>query len=256
MKIDSLNKTINNFNNHIIGRCNICNHFTVFVCLDITMARNNMFCLFCRSSSRKRHVAKTIITKVSKDKNISSFSEIPKLKNIKIFNTETNDAFSKVLQNYESYVCSDLFPDVEIGTLMRERVFCQDLEKLTFDDRSFDLVITEDIFEHVRDHIKGFKQISRILKIGGHHIFTVPCFFDRPTLIRVDTTTDKDIHLFPPEYHGDPIRGKILAYRTYGIDIFDLLKSFGFRTTVHFSQYYDLRNGIVDSYVFDSENNG
>jgi hypothetical protein len=32
----------------------------------------------------------------------------------------------------------------------------------------------------------------------------------------------------PPEYHGDPIRGEILAFRTFGYDIFRVLSDMGF----------------------------
>ena len=38
-------------------------------------------------------------------------------------------------------------------------------------------------------------------------------------------------HLLPPEYHGDRIRGpgRVLAYRTYGLDVTDRLAAAGFR---------------------------
>ena len=124
---------------------------------------------------------------------------------------------------------------------------------MTFADENFDVVITEDVFEHIRDYKKGFREVYRVLKKGGYHIFTVPCFFDKPTLVRVDTSGDEDIHLLPPEYHRDRIRGKILAYRTFGIDIFEILEKIGFETTVDFSSYVDRRYGIFDSYAFCSK---
>ncbi len=245
---------LKNLRHHKLGKCNICGKFTVFICTDWMTATSNMYCLFCVSSSRKRHVAKMIVEEVTKG--ISSISKILKALDIKIYNTDVGDAFYRVLHNHESFICSGLFPDVEPGTQIRERVFCQNIENLTFQDKTFDVVITEEVFEHVRDHEKGFREIFRVLKVGGYHIFTVPCYFDRPTIIRVDTSGDEDIHILPPEYHRDKIRGKILAYRMFGIDIYDLLKSIGFETKVNFSKYVDRKYGIFDSHVFISKKLG
>ncbi|AFY90027.1 class I SAM-dependent methyltransferase [Chroococcidiopsis thermalis] len=239
---------VKNFAFHKLGRCNVCGKISLFVCLDVDLARNNMYCMFCRSSSRKRHVAKIILSEVIQ--NTPSISCIPKKQSLKIYSTDTNDAFYKVLSNYDSYTSSIFSPNIKTGTEIHERVFCQNLEKLTFDNETFDLVITEDVFEHVRDYQRGFSEVNRVLKTGGYHIFTVPCYFDRPTLVRVDTSTDEDVYLLPPEYHGDKIRGKILAYRTFGIDLFHFLHSLGFETRVDFSNYSDQKLGIFNSYVF------
>jgi len=172
--INRFKQLIKNFNHHKIGRCNICGKITIFISrANIDEARGDFFCLHCGSFSRKRHVAKIINEVVS---NTSFISQIPKNVKINIYSADVDDAFFKTLYEYESFVCSDLLPDTELGKEIKKRVFCQDLEKLTFQNESFDLVITEDIFEHVRDYKKGFKEISRVLKNGGYHIFTIPFF--------------------------------------------------------------------------------
>ena len=250
---------IKNLGFHQLGKCNICGKSTIFICIDAKTVRNNMYCPFCKSSSRKRHVAKLLINHVIP--NISSLSEVSsnkhldnqeKLSQLNIYNADVNDGFYQVLHSATSYYSSSYIPNVEIGKEIREQVFCQNLEKLTFASEKFDVVITEDVFEHIRDYEKAFREVYRVLKTGGYHIFTIPCFFDKPTLIRVDTSGKEDIHLLSPEYHGDKIRGKILAYRTFGIDIFEILKKIGFETTVDFSNYLDRRFGIFDSYAFCS----
>lgn len=251
---------IKNLRYHQVGKCNICGKSTIFICIDAKTVRNNMYCPFCQSSSRKRHVAKLLINKVISDisslAEISSNKDLNNLDKLNIYNADINDAFSQVLQSGTSYYCSSYIPNIQVGTEIREQVFCQDLEKLTFSSEKFDVVITEDVFEHIRDYQKAFQEVYRVLKTGGYHIFTVPCFFDKPTLIRVDTSGKEDIHLLPPEYHGDKIRGKILAYRTFGIDIFEILEKIGFETTVDFSNYLDRRYGIFDSYAFCSRKLG
>tara|TARA_B110000908_G_C9875082_1_gene280078 strand:- start:6 stop:557 length:552 start_codon:yes stop_codon:yes gene_type:complete len=173
--------------------------------------------------------------------------------NIQIYNLSTNGPFAKNLYSCKNFYQSEYYDNIPPGTEISARTYCQNVEELTFDNAFFDLVISEDVFEHVRHDNKGFKEISRILKIGGYHIFTVPCYFDKETLNRVDTSTQEDIFLLPPEYHGDPNRGKILAYRTYGIDIFKNLSDYGFHTEMVVSNFVDQQKGIVDSYVFVSK---
>ncbi|KST63652.1 class I SAM-dependent methyltransferase [Mastigocoleus testarum] len=252
MKIlDAVKQAFKNATNHCLGKCNICGRHTFFVCIDALAARNNMYCLFCRSSSRKRHVAKVLLNLFTP--HLTAINDISRVGKYRIYNADVGDAFGKILNNYQLYVCSSFIPGITPGTEISSRVFCQNLENLNFSDKSFDIVITEDVFEHLKHHEKGFKEVHRILKTGGYHIFTVPCYFDRTTLVRVDTRGDKEIHLLPPEYHGDRIRGKILAYRTFGIDIFPLLTKIGFDTQVDFSNYLDRKSGIFDSYVFYSK---
>ena len=173
--------------------------------------------------------------------------------NKSILNTDSSDQFSKfLLSSSPTYICSEFHDDIPPGTMLRERTYCQDIQHLTFEDGSFDFVLTEEVLEHIRDYKSAFSEIYRVLKPQGRHIFTVPFFFDRPTLVRVDTSGDEDIHLLPPEYHGDAVRGKILAYRTYGIDLFDYLQSLGFETTLSFSGHRDQRFGIFDTTVLVS----
>jgi SAM-dependent methyltransferase len=245
----ALKEAIKNLRYHAFGKCTICGKFTPFVCIDIMAATNNMYCVFCKSSSRKRLVAKLLLETCLSG--IASIAEIPKAhQKLRVLNTSLNDSFYKVLHGSEYFYCSDLLPDIPTGTEIKKRMFCQDLEEMTFEDNSFDIVITEDVLEHVKDHTKAFKEIHRILKTGGYHIFTVPFIFDRPTLVRVDT--DKNEFLLPPEYHGDYLRGTILAYRTFGIDLYGMLDDLGFTTYIRLAKYRDKKWGIFESHAFVS----
>jgi SAM-dependent methyltransferase len=216
---------------------------------DINQARGDFICIFCGSFSRKRHIAKVVNEFIS---NTSYISQIPEKSKIKIYNVDIDDAFYKTLYGYEYYFCSDLCPDKELGREIKSRVFCQDIEKLTFQNESFDLVITEDVFEHVRNYENGFKEILRVLKQGGYHIFTIPFNFDRSTIKRVDTSNNKDIYILEPEYHESKT-GKVLTYRTFGIDLFDFLDSIGYETSLDFSGYFTRKFKIYDSFVFISK---
>lgn len=84
---------------------------------------------------------------------------------------------------------------------------CEDLERLTFDDASFDLVITQDVMEHVFDPDRVFREINRVLRPGGAHIFTVPIVRKgEHTKRRARRESNGEItHICEPQYHGNPV---------------------------------------------------
>ncbi len=51
-----------------------------------------------------------------------------------------------------------------------------DATKLDFKDSSFDVVLSFDVFEHVRNDAAAIKESFRVLRKGGYLIFTVPAF--------------------------------------------------------------------------------
>jgi SAM-dependent methyltransferase len=126
--------------------------------------------------------------------------------------------------------CSEFFDDVPRGE-RRDGVLCQDVQQLMFADASFDVVTSTEVFEHVPDDARGFREVRRVLRPGGVFIFTVPLADAGATVERARLRNGKLEHLLPPEYHGDRIRGKdrVLAFRNYGFDITDRLRASGFQ---------------------------
>jgi SAM-dependent methyltransferase len=124
---------------------------------------------------------------------------------------------------------SEYFDDVPPGET-RNGVQCQDVERLTYPGASFDLVTSTEVFEHVPHDRAGFAEVRRVLRPGGAYIFTVPLYEADTTVERADLRDGKCVHLLPPEYHDDRIRGRgtVLAYRNYGRDITDRLRAAGF----------------------------
>ena len=124
---------------------------------------------------------------------------------------------------------SELFDDVAPGDV-RDGVQCQDVQRLTHPDAAFDLVTSTEVFEHVPDDGRAFAEIHRVLRPGGHLVFTVPLMAAAPTLERARLERGTVVHLVEPEYHGDRLRGRgaVLAFRTYGPDIVGRLGEAGF----------------------------
>lgn len=124
---------------------------------------------------------------------------------------------------------SEFFDDVPRGT-MRADVRCEDVQRLTFDDAGFDLVTHTEVFEHVPGDMAGFRELRRVLRPGGVMAFTVPLMGDAPTRERAMLHSGTIMHLLPPTYHSDRLRGagQVLCFRDYGCDIVDRLHGAGF----------------------------
>jgi SAM-dependent methyltransferase len=122
-------------------------------------------------------------------------------------------ASDRLRERGEDYTQSHFWPEVPLGTYQGD-VRCEDVERLTFDDESFDLVVSQDVFEHVME-------VARVLRPGGLHIFTVPrkreLLTSRPRAVRPNLEI---IHLEEPEYHGNPVdpSGSLVTF-DWGLDL-------------------------------------
>ena len=104
----------------------------------------------------------------------------------------------------------------------------QDLEASSFRDAEFDVVITQDVFEHIPDAIAAETEVMRILKPGGVYCFSVPFLpYENHDLILAARKSDGSIdHLADPQYHEDPVRPDegVLVYRIFSFS--DMKKRF------------------------------
>ena len=124
---------------------------------------------------------------------------------------------------------SEFFADVAPGESV-DGVRCEDVQRLTYADATFDLVTHTEVFEHVPDDMRAFTQLRRVLKPGGTMVFTVPLTDCIGTIERARSHDGVVEHLLPPAFHTDPLRdgSAILVYRDYGTDIVERVKGAGF----------------------------
>jgi SAM-dependent methyltransferase len=111
------------------------------------------------------------------------------------------------LRAASKYVASQFDPAMAPGARGPGGWVNQDLERQTFPDESFDLVVTQDVLEHIFDVDAAAREIARTLRPGGIHVFTTPLMNRaRPSTPRAIREADGTItHLAPPEYHGNPM---------------------------------------------------
>lgn len=231
----------------VAGRCPVCGRRTAFVQVGASV-REALLCVVCRSTSRERHVAAVLLELLGGARNLATVARDGLRHDL--YSAAGHGPLHRLLAADPRFTFSDLVPDAALGARLPGGAWQQDLEQLSFADESFDVVVTEDVLEHVRHPDRALAEIRRVLRPGGHHVFTVPFHFDRPTIVRVEVVDGEDVPVLPPEYHGDPVRGQILAYRTFGTDLFASLTHVGFDGRVRLPTVSDRRAGIFESYVF------
>ncbi len=234
------------------GFCNVCGKYTDFDKKSDNL-RETYVCKFCGSISRNRHLAKILAYELSDGKIDNLVALLRENKNLKIFEASgSSGAIYRVLQKFDNYVCSEYKKELPLGVELSEKVYNQDLQNLTFDSCSFDVVITQDVLEHVRDPWVAFREIHRVLKPKGIHIFTIPYNNTAPTTKRVDISNGQEIFILPPVYHGDPMNPEgALVYTDFGYDIVDYLKNIGFETQLYWSTEDDsIYNKVFNNVVF------
>lgn len=116
--------------------------------------------------------------------------------------------------------CSSWLEGVPPGT-EHEGVRCEDIEKLTFADGTFEIFVTQDVLEHVFSPERAVREIMRVVKPGGARIFTTPKHKAlRTTRQRARLEHRTVVHLLPPQYHGDPRNDpRALVTWDYGDDL-------------------------------------
>lgn len=203
------------------GYCPICSSNTVFVERGEWL-RDEYLCILCNSIPRWRAVIEVLET------------YFPKWRDLRIHESSPGGSSSeKIQRECPGYLPTHFFTDTQPGEC-RDGIRCEDLEAQTFADAEFDLVITQDVFEHLLEPDRAFQEIRRTLRMGGAHVFTVPWYYLQQTRVRAVREEGKIRHLETPNYHGNPIDTEgSLVTREWGYDLADYVyQACGMVTTV------------------------
>lgn len=196
----------------IRGRCPICEESTSFNAWS-THLRDTFLCGSCGTIPRERAIMVAI----------DRFAPLWREMLIHESSPAARGVSTKLANECSGYTATQYLPDVPRGG--RHPVDgwrCEDMERQTFEDESFDLVVTQDVLEHVFDPDAVFREIARTLRPGGLHIATTPLVFGigSTRVCAQRLANGKIIHNVEPEYHGNPVDGSgSLVTHWWGYDI-------------------------------------
>ena len=223
------------------GWCPICENEAVFTA-KYSWLRDHYLCSRCGSIPRERAIMHVIQTRYPNWRELRIHESSPGNRGTSV----------KLAKECKYYTASQYDPDMGFGNTYPSRGYrSENLEKQTFPDETFDIVVSQDVLEHIFDAEAAFKDIHRTLKPGGAHIFTTPLVNkEKPTQRRAELRSDGTInHLYPPEYHDNPMtsEGSLVTFH-WGFDIAEIIE----KTTsgqAEIIQPTDAEMGIEAKYI-------
>lgn len=133
---------------------------------------------------------------------------------------------------YPSTVGSEFLGErCAFGCVDKSGVRNETLTALSFQDQSFDILISLDVLEHIPDYVLAFKECARVIRAGGKMMWSVPFVANSSAnLIRAKIENGEIVHILPPEYHGNPLSDDgILCFQHFGWEMLDQMVDAGFR---------------------------
>ena len=219
-------------------KCYICGEKVNFEIADDATLLREAKCEKCGASIRNSDVAK-IIAKEILHKDIALPELVKEIKNKKILSACASGYIHEKLKDLPGYVCSEYWENVESGQKNGD-IVCVDLTKIPFEDNYFDLVISEDVFEHIKTPDKAFKEIDRVINKEGKHIFTVPIHEAKDTVSRENNKNRV--------YHGDPLRDNgIIVWTDFGKDIINYIEKIAGKTIMYPEHVFYSPEEITDA---------
>jgi Methyltransferase domain len=221
-----------------LGFCVICDGWTAFVEKGPWL-RDEYVCIRCHSIPRFRATIYALNT------------YFPNWRELHIHESSPGSPSSDLLRREGSYYSSSqFFPGVSRGCIHNgER--CEDLHDLTFGNESFDLFITQDVFEHIPAPDKGYREVARVLRPGGAHLFTIPLYKGKPTVVRARLKEDGTmVKYMPDDFHANPVdpEGSLVATE-WGDGIVDFIYEVsGLETEV--LHYHKRRLGLDGEFLY------
>jgi len=222
------------------GWCPICEKEVTFTAKH-KWFRDHLLCSGCGSIPRERALFKVIN------------DYYPNYRDLVIHETSPGGrgASIKLGKECAHYTSSQYFPSIQSGAIHPSGYRCENLECLSFPDNFFDVFVSQDVMEHIFDPEKAFKEIARVLKPGGAHIFTVPIINKAKKTERWATMgADGEItYHHEAEYHGNPVDAKgALVTMHWGYDIASFIQEAAKTPTV-IIQIDDIDMGIRAEFI-------
>jgi len=161
---------------------------------------------------------------------------LPPAEQLELYCPEAITPFAALLRRlFPNVLGSEYMPDP--ADPQRQHFPHQDLCNLTLPDACVDLVLCNELFEHLYNLPAALAEICRILRPGGVLVSTCPFAYNRPdTIVKArhrsgatpGVAAEAEL-LMEPEFHGDPVHPEqgSLVYQIPAWDLLDQARSAG-----------------------------
>ena len=125
------------------GFCHVCGHHAVFSSfepVDTPCKRNTFLCASCGACARNRHLARTILELCPAE--AACLHDFARTWSGRVLLTCTSGAIHAAFAACPGMIASEYIDDTPSGAV-RDGVLCQDLQRTSFPDETFDLVVTD-----------------------------------------------------------------------------------------------------------------
>ena len=192
-------------------------------------------CPGCRATLRYRDQAALIVDEFGRGQHltIERLARSGSLDDIQIYEPALGGPFVKAFSHLPGYRRSYFWEGGTHGEI-RDGVAFEDLTNLSFETGSIDMVLTSDVMEHVIDPYSAFKEIARVLKIGGVLVFSIPTEWPLPDegVTRARIAGGHLEHIHPERYHRAGDGSPSLVVTDFGANIIDELRKYGLKTQI------------------------
>lgn len=93
-------------------------------------------------------------------------------------------------------------------------VIVADAYEVPYADGYFDVVVLNNIWEHVPDPLRMLAELKRVLRVGGHIVLSTPSRYRTTNLARV--FVGKPVHFISPHHVTEYTVGQVREQLTYG----------------------------------------
>jgi SAM-dependent methyltransferase len=174
------------------GRCPVCGptHYAVLKPDPFTTR-----CLTCKANVTNLSIVYTIETTLGSVRDKAAYEM-----------SSYGSTWKYLKNNCAEFHFSEYFPGHKSGEWING-IRNEDATCLSFKEESFDIITSNQVFEHIYEDVKAYKECWRTLKHGGLLIFTVP-MHDTPCTEQVAALKNEKIEwLSTPEFHSSRTTG-------------------------------------------------